>query len=129
MLPTITAFSAAILTLIYIALSVAALRRRKAVQVAVGDGDDKLLQRRVRAHGNFQEYVPISLIILGFFELLGAVEWLVLLCAGCLIIGRLLHAFGVSQVKEKFIYRILGMSLTFTTMLISSIGTLVLLLK
>ena len=129
MLPTITAFSVAILTLIYIALSIAALRRRKAVQIAIGDGDDKLLQRRIRAHGNFQEYVPISLITLGFFELLGAEDWLVMLCASCLIIGRLLHAFGVSQVREKFIFRILGMSLTFATMIIASIGTLLLLAK
>ena len=32
--------------------------------IAQGKGDDEMLQRAIRAHGNFTEYVPTMLILL-----------------------------------------------------------------
>ena len=34
-----------------------------------------------------------------------------------LLIGRTLHAYGVSQVKENYRYRVVGMALTFTVII------------
>jgi uncharacterized membrane protein YecN with MAPEG domain len=38
----------------------------------------------------------------------------------CLLMGRVLHAHGVSQTKEQFAFRITGMAMTFTALLASS---------
>lgn len=121
---SILPFYAALLGLLYVYLSLATVSRRKKVLVALGDGGDKLLQKKVRAHGNFQEYVPIALILIALFEYLGAFDWLIHLLAMALLIGRLLHAFGVSMEHEKLIYRVSGMGLTFLSILISCFGIL-----
>jgi len=121
---SILPFYAALLGLLYVYLSLATVSRRKKVLVALGDGGDKLLQKKVRAHGNFQEYVPIALILIALFEYLGAFDWLIHLLAMALLIGRLFHAFGVSMEHEKLIYRVSGMGLTFLSILISSFGIL-----
>ena len=121
---SILPFYAALLGLLYVYLSLATVSRRKKVLVALGDGGDKLLQKKVRAHGNFQEYVPIALILIALFEYLGAFDWLIHLLAMALLIGRLLHAFGVSMEHEKLIYRVSGMGLTFFSILISCFGIL-----
>ena len=38
----------------------------------------------------------------------------------CLLLGRLAHAFGVSQTAENLSFRVTGMALTFTTIFFSS---------
>ncbi len=43
--------------------------------------------------------------------------WLVHGFGICLLLGRLSHAFGVSQPKENFVFRIFGMAMTFATLL------------
>ena len=123
-MPITIAFYGALLGLVFIYLSVATLRRRKAVQAAIGDGGDVLLRKKVRAHGNFQEYVPISLILLGYFEVLGANPWLLHFSGAALLLGRISHAYGVSQRKENLIFRVVGMSLTFVALLIACLGIL-----
>jgi uncharacterized membrane protein YecN with MAPEG domain len=42
------------------------------------------------------------------------------LCA-TLLIGRLLHACGISQIEENNRYRVAGMALTFTTIVSASL--------
>lgn len=118
----ITAVYAVILAVIFIVLSVLTLLRRKKVQAAIGDADDLQLKRKIRAHGNFQEYVPISLILIACLESISHNAFLLHCTASLLVIGRMLHAYGVSQVKEKLIFRVTGMALTFTSMLTSCIG-------
>ncbi|ATD00652.1 MAG: MAPEG family protein [Pseudomonadota bacterium] len=120
---------AALLGLIYIYLSVATLTRRKKILVALGDGGDKLLQKKMRAHGNFQEYVPISLILIGFAEYLGAASLFVHGLGVALLVGRISHAYGVSMLHEKLVFRVTGMALTFLSILLSSIAILYLLYR
>lgn len=64
MLP-ITSTVAAFAAIGLIALSVPVSLRRMAVKQPLGPGDDPALLRRIRAQGNFTEYVPIVLILLG----------------------------------------------------------------
>ena len=63
---TITAIYAALLGLLFLALSVNVVRTRRATRVSLGAGDHPLLERRIRAHGNFAEYTPIALILIAF---------------------------------------------------------------
>lgn len=73
---------------------------RYRTRTTFGDEGDKALRARVRAHGNFTEYVPIALIVLGLVEYSGAAKWMVWLLGGTLAAARLAHAAGV-------LYRIL----------------------
>ncbi len=38
----------------------------------------------------------------------------------CLLVGRAAHAWGVSQARENFRFRVAGMAMTFTTLLVSA---------
>jgi uncharacterized protein len=112
---------ASILAIIFVVLSVRTLRMRRKVRVAVGDGGNIQLLRAVRAHANFAEYTPFALLLITFMELKGVSH--VLLHAHCaaLLVGRCSHAFGVSQIQENFRFRVVGMALTLTTILSSSV--------
>jgi uncharacterized protein len=109
----IVPYYAAALALMFIVLSVNVIRGRGQRKVMLGSGDDPRLERRIRVHGNFAEYVPFTLLMLTFAELHGqSAVGLHLLCL-CLVAGRLLHAWGVSQPIEKLGFRVAGMGLTF----------------
>jgi len=92
--------------------------------VAIGHGNEPKLERAARAHANFAEYVPISLLLIYFLEIrTGGSIWIHVFCLG-LLLGRIVHAFGVSQVNEDYRYRATGMSLTFVVIISVSIGIL-----
>lgn len=114
MLP-ITSTIAALAAVGLIALSIPVSLRRKAVKQDIGTGDDPILLRRIRAQGNFIEYVPIGLILLALAELRGAPNVLLLISAGPLVVGRIAHAIGIlGSVKPM---RRMGMMATFVSLL------------
>jgi uncharacterized membrane protein YecN with MAPEG domain len=76
-------------------LSLQVTLRRAKLNTAFGDADDELLRRRIRAHGNFVEYVPISLIALGLVEWNGAPVWLVWALGAAFLGSRVVHAYGM----------------------------------
>jgi uncharacterized protein len=110
---TIVPIYAGIFAFIYIDLSLRVIRQRRVARVALGTGGNAALERAQRVHGNFSEYVPFVLILLVLVEMQGWPGWLVHLLCVALLIGRLVHAVGVSQPKENFKLRIAGMTTTF----------------
>lgn len=56
---------------------------------------DDVLQRRIRAHGNFIEYAPTLLLTLALVEIAGAPPAIVMGLAVAVVGGRLLHAAGM----------------------------------
>jgi len=118
-MPTVSAY-AAVLALLFVALSIRTLRLRRTLRIAIGDAGNQAMLRAMRVHSNFAEYVPLSLILLYFVEANGAPAVLVHGLCLCLIVGRVAHAFGVSQPNENYLFRVTGMALTFTTLIISS---------
>jgi uncharacterized membrane protein YecN with MAPEG domain len=120
----ITPAYAAIFAFIFVALSVRTLRLRRQLRVAIGHGSEPKLERAARAHANFAEYVPISILLIYFLEIHTVSSiWIHLLCT-VLLVGRIVHAYGVSQVSEDYRYRVTGMSLTFAVIISVSIGIL-----
>ncbi len=117
----ITPLYAAILGLIFVALSLRTIRLRRRYRVAIGDGRNALLQRAMRVNANFAEYVPLALLLIYFVELHDGPRLHIHLLGIALACGRLLHAWGVSQAQENFRYRTAGMALTFMVMLIASV--------
>lgn len=111
----ITSTVAALAAIGLIALSVPVSLRRMAVKQSLGPGDDPSLLRRIRAQGNFIEYVPIGLILLALAESRRAPQLLILATAGPLVIGRIAHAVGMlAGVKPM---RRMGMMATFVSLL------------
>ena len=120
----ITPAYAAIFAFIFVALSVRTLRLRRQLRVAIGHGNEPKLERATRAHANFAEYVPISILLIYFLEIHTVSSiWIHLLCT-VLLVGRIVHAYGVSQVSEDHRYRVTGMALTFAVIISVSIGIL-----
>jgi len=122
----ITSVYAALLGLLFICLSVLTIRQRRKADVALGDAGHAGLQRAIRVHANFSEYVPVSLILIYLIETLYALPLLVHALGLGLLIGRLSHAYGVSQLKEDSRFRITGMVLTFTVIAVAAITLLAL---
>jgi uncharacterized protein len=113
----ITVLAAAALTLIFIRLSFAVIRLRRSNAVALGSGGNLELERAIRAHANFAEYVPLGLILIGCLEINGAPAWLVAIPAMTLTIGRWIHAKGINEPPPNFTNRIRGMQFTFGTLM------------
>jgi hypothetical protein len=74
----------------------------------------------VRVHANFAEYVPLSLVLLFFVESTGASSLFVHVLGSSILAGRIIHAFGVSQLKENYAFRIVGMALTLGPLVVAA---------
>ena len=92
----VTALYAAILGLVLIGLAARIARLRNQTKIGIGYEGSDVLSRAVRAHGNFIEYAPIGLILMALIELNGAPAGLLHGLGAALVIGRLLHAWGLS---------------------------------
>ncbi len=110
----------ALLALLFCALSVRTLRLRGRFKVAVGDGGNGTLLRAIRVHANFAEYVPIGLLLIAGCEVLDAPAWLIHGLGSTLLVGRLVHAYGLANTAEVMAFRVTGMVFTFSSLLTSA---------
>ena len=99
MLIPVTLTAAAGAALINIWLSIRIGRLRTAHKISVGDGGNEALNRRMRAHLNFAENVPLVLVLIATLEISGAGRlwggaWL-LPVAALFLIGRIAHGLGM----------------------------------
>jgi len=88
-------------------------------------GTPEILERNVRAHGNFIEYVPLFLILLMLSESNGSLDnyWLkVFTIAFC--VGRLNHAVCFAFFTHNPFLRISGMLLTYTGIIALAVSLL-----
>ena len=113
----VTSIIAAILTLIFVKLSFAVIGLRRKNKVGLGSGGHEDLERAIRAQANFAEYVPFGIILIACLELNGAPWWLLAIPGITLIMGRLIHAIGIQVPPPDFSKRVLGMKLTFVTLI------------
>ena len=112
------------LVLFYLKLSRVVIKVRREFKISLGYKKHEKLERAIRAHANFNEHVPLG-IVLSFFTYFN--NFIIFSCIALtfLFIGRLLHAKSIIDINEKkvgFNSRILGMRLTFYSHLISIIG-------
>lgn len=107
----VTLTTAALCAAVQVALTAMVIARRAQSGVSLLDGGDTVLTRRMRAHGNFTETVPLTLLLMGLLELAAAPRGLLMGLAGLLMVGRLLHAVGVITRGDSWARR-LGMVAT-----------------
>jgi uncharacterized membrane protein YecN with MAPEG domain len=115
----VTASYAALFGLLFVGLSVRTLRLRGKLGIAIGDAGNQQMLRVIRVHSNFAEYVPLALLLIYFTEVQGASARFIHGVCLCLLAGRLLHAYGVSQVNEQLGFRVVGMAMTLGAILVA----------
>ena len=117
LLPAAT-LSAIVLGLWLIILSVRVILARRGTKTSLGDGDNTVLARRIRAQANLCEYAPFGLILILLAELQGVHPYLLEPTAIIFIIGRLLHGTAFSFTQSWALGRMGGMILTFTGLIL-----------
>ncbi len=93
-----------LLVILYLRIS----QRRLTSKIGLGSGGDADLERRIRAHGNFIESVPIALVLLFLFEHAGAEPMYVHAFGIVLVLSRMAHAQGLSKSAGRSIGRFYG---------------------
>jgi hypothetical protein len=119
-----------VLGLAYAALSIAVGRQRGQANVSLGSGGDLTvpigeehtaspLLLAIRRHGQFAEYVPISLLLLMLLEVSGANRALLLALAAALVLSRLCIVLGLGR-KTPNPLRAAGNLLQWSMILVAS---------
>jgi uncharacterized membrane protein YecN with MAPEG domain len=99
-----------IFIIFYLILTIITIKARKSTKVAYGDDGNKELIKAVRAHGNFFEFTVFFIISSFLLEILDANQIYVLFVNIVFLLGRIFHAY--SMLKEKIIFRMIGMMAT-----------------
>lgn len=116
----VTPLYAGLLGLWFLVLSFRVIGGRRKSAVSLGDGGDAAMLRLIRGHGNFVEYVPLILVMMGMLEV-GGTSPLVLNALGItLLLARLLHGYALSFTEKWPRGRMYGTILTFLVLLISA---------
>ena len=98
----ITTLTASLLSIIFIIISLKIIKLRRQYKVSLGASGHEDLERSTRAHGNFAEYTPISLLLM-FLAEANKANWILLVILALLfILGRTLHAYAFIFNKQHF---------------------------
>jgi uncharacterized membrane protein YecN with MAPEG domain len=117
----ITGIYVALSTLLVLILAGRVSSGRGTAKVGLGDGGDPELFRRIRAHANAIENLPLALLLLLMLEL-NQTQALWLHVFGCvLIIGRIAHAIGLGVSSKENVGRLVGTALTWGVMLVMAL--------
>ena len=119
--PLITGLYAGLSLLLVLVLAWRVVAVRRTTRTGLGAGGSTALEQRIRAHGNAVEYLPMGLLGLLLLELSGhAGAWLHALGA-MLLVGRVLHAWGLSTSAGTSHGRFLGTLLTWLVLLVMAL--------
>ena len=114
MIPITGLFTALLaLLMIFLALQVVKLRRKK--KVGLGDNGDKDVELAMRVHANFVEYVPMMLILMAVYELNGGSTLILYIIGGLMLFARTIHCIGLSKSAGITFGRFYGTLLTWLT--------------
>lgn len=120
----VTPLYAGLLALWFLVLSLRVVGARRSQQISLSDGGDPRMLRLIRAHANFAEYVPLTLVLLGVLELSHFSRYLLHLVGALLLVGRLLHSYAIGFTERFMMGRIIGMLLTFAAILVAALACL-----
>jgi uncharacterized protein len=121
LMPVIVPTYAAILVLIFVVLSVRVVQMRASAKIGIGTGNNPAMERRIRVHGNFAEYVPLALLLLTFMEIQSQPRYVIHILCVALVAARIVHAVGVTPVDENFPMRVASVLTTFAVLVVASL--------
>ncbi|MGC9270439.1 MAPEG family protein [Acidiphilium sp.] len=122
--PHVTAIYAAILALIYMAISAWVVMGRGKFKIVHGDGGNPHLGRRIRAHANFNEYVPLILILAALLEARGAGPMTMNALLLPLVIARIIHPIGMvarENSVQQVLFRAPGALITWAVLIAAAL--------
>ncbi len=115
----ITAFYTGILALIMVFLAYKTSARRREAKINLGIGDDRIMERRSRAFGNFIEFVPMMILLMAMIELQGHKALFIHMLGVAIIVARLFHALGITGALKAVNGRFLGSLLSYIILLLA----------
>jgi hypothetical protein len=119
--PFLVPFYGAIFALLYIGLTVRVIMLRNSRRVSLGSGGDPALERAIRIHANFIEYVPLALILLTAMEMQRRSHYVLHILCLLLLIGRICHFAALSRENTVNPLRGAGVTLTVLVLFVASI--------
>ena len=123
----ITLFYASLLTLLALALAFLTGRQRFKTGTNLGLGEDFGMLQITRAHGNLIENALFFLALLYLLETVAQIPNIYLLIMGdVFLLARLAHAYGITRVDGKSIFRAIGTLATILVLFVQSIWGMIL---
>jgi len=122
---SITLVFAAIFGFLHVIFTLRVGNYRFKSKISLGDDGDRELLKRIRAHGNFTENVPIALFLILLNDLDGAEDNTLMLMGSILLIARLTHYLTIVTVRLPWILRPLSMLGTLGTIIAASVMLLI----
>lgn len=120
----VSGITAALLTALLMVLALRVISIRRGMGVSLGTGDNEMLTRAVRGHGNCAEYAPFGILLLGLAEIQGGDRVVLATLAAALIAGRLAHGYALAFSRHSPRLRFTGMILTLSALGLLAIFTL-----
>ena len=120
----ITGLYAGLFGILLVALSYRISALRRADGVGIGAGQSSRLERAIRVQGNFVEYAPLGLILIAILEFDGSEAWVLHFFGAGLLLGRLLHAIGLTKSAGVSLPRFWGTVITWIILLGLGVGNM-----
>lgn len=117
----VTPLYAALLALWFMVLTLRVVQYRQTAKVSLGDGGHPPLQRAIRGHANFAEYVPLALLLLLVIELSRMSLYIVHALGATLLVARLLHGYALGFRAQFRFGRYWGALLTFAVVVVEAV--------
>ncbi len=112
---TITLFTAGLIGLLLLILSLRVSFYRRSAAISIGDGGDPAMVLRLRAQANLVEYAPLTLFLLFLAEQAWGPTWYVMALAALFVAARVLHAIGM-RTATPTLARFIGASATYAVL-------------
>lgn len=126
----VTLLYAGILGMFYVVLGFYVVKNRRLHRVSLGMGQNMpALERAVRIHGNFAENVPFFIVLLALIEMNGAHLWIIHTLGLTMLAGRVSHFLGIKHHEGASRERVIGMVLTWLSLLSAAVLSLLLFLN
>jgi len=125
----VTATYAALSALLLLLLAFRVVQARWKYKTSLGVGTEPGMERAVRVHANFVEYVPLALLLMALAEANGAPRASLHAAGSVLLASRVLHAWGLSQVSGRSFGRFYGTAGTWLALLALALGNLLLVVR
>ena len=116
----VTSLYAALLGIMFVAITLRVALIRNSKMLSLGDGGDKQFNKLIRGQANFTETTPIALILILLLELQGAGSMTLHTLGIALLAGRIAHYLQLTGSIRSLLFRTSGMILTLGTIMIAA---------
>jgi uncharacterized protein len=117
-MPQVTALYAGLSGLLLLVLAASVSRRRREFKVGLGDGGHAALTRAIRVHGNAVEWLLPALLLMLVAELNRAAPLFLHAAGLAIVVGRVLHAAGLSRTAGVSFGRFAGSAISWLAVLV-----------